>query len=190
MTEDLKYMNVREIREKKEEKLELVQLSYYPNGLVPVMSNATLKYHYNVLARGYVDRFNTQTEDANFNKQGAILHNIFFPQLQPYKKTNDPYGPIAELIDQKFNSYANFKEKFTQQAMKIQGSGWIFLNVQAKIEVIEDHSISGNPNRILLLVDWWEHAWALDYQADKYKYLTNHWLITNWNIINQRFLLG
>ena len=39
---------------------------------------------------------------------------------------------------------------------------------------------------IALLVDWWEHAWALDYQADKAKYLINTWKIINWDVVNDR----
>ena len=30
-------------------------------------------------------------------------------------------------------------------------------------------------NDIVLLIDWWEHAWALDYQSDKKKYLENQY---------------
>jgi len=36
------------------------------------------------------------------------------------------------------------------------------------------------------LIDWWEHAWALDYQSDKKTYLRNTWKIINWDTINQR----
>jgi Fe-Mn family superoxide dismutase len=32
----------------------------------------------------------------------------------------------------------------------------------------------------------WEHAWALDYQADKKSYINNFWKIIDWDIINQR----
>jgi superoxide dismutase len=37
-----------------------------------------------------------------------------------------------------------------------------------------------------VLVDWWEHAWALDYQADKEKYLDNIWRIIDWDVCNER----
>jgi Fe-Mn family superoxide dismutase len=36
-------------------------------------------------------------------------------------------------------------------------------------------------------VDWWEHAWALDYQSDKKRYLENIWKIINWTVINTRW---
>jgi Fe-Mn family superoxide dismutase len=40
--------------------------------------------------------------------------------------------------------------------------------------------------KIALLIDWWEHAWALDYQQDKAKYLSNIWRIINWDIVDAR----
>jgi len=42
---------------------------------------------------------------------------------------------------------------------------------------------------IVVLVDWWEHAWALDYQSDKKGYLKNQWKIMNWDKINARNML-
>jgi Fe-Mn family superoxide dismutase len=65
--------------------------------------------------------------------------------------------------------------------MKIQGSGWVYLSTDGKIKTIVNHEIK---NDILILVDWWEHAWALDYQSHKEKYLENIWKIMDWDRIN------
>jgi Fe-Mn family superoxide dismutase len=40
--------------------------------------------------------------------------------------------------------------------------------------------------KIALLIDAWEHAWALDYQQDKAEYLKNIWRIVNWETVNDR----
>ena len=61
--------------------LELLKLPYKRTDLEPVMSKATIDYHYAELAGGYVKRFNKNEGDPVFNKAGAFLHNIFFPQL-------------------------------------------------------------------------------------------------------------
>jgi Fe-Mn family superoxide dismutase len=37
-----------------------------------------------------------------------------------------------------------------------------------------------------LLIDWWEHAWALDYQSDKEAYFDNIWKIIDWGKINKK----
>ena len=90
---------------------------------------------------------------------------------------------MAELIELKFNTFDDFKEQFALEAMKIQGSGWIYLSTTGEIKIIRNHAVRTD---IALLVDWWEHAWALDYQWDKAEYLKNIWRIINWNVINDR----
>ena len=163
--------------------LELLKLPYKRTDLEPVMSKATIDYHYAELAGGYVKRFNKNEGDPVFNKAGAFLHNIFFPQLQPPKPNNKPTGKSLELINNKYNSFENFKKEFATVAMKIQGSGWVYMDVDGNIKTIVNHEIKDG---IALLVDWWEHAWALDYQANKKKYLENIWQIINWDVVNQK----
>jgi Fe-Mn family superoxide dismutase len=70
--------------------------------------------------------------------------------------------------------------------MGIQGSGWVYLSKNGQIKTITNHAIKHD---IILLIDWWEHSWALDYQADKQKYLNNIWRIINWSVINDRLTL-
>jgi Fe-Mn family superoxide dismutase len=72
---------------------------------------------------------------------------------------------------------------FTKTAMSIQGSGWVYLSKKGEIKTITNHQIK---NDIALLIDWWEHAWALDYEHDKAKYLNNIWRIINWDVVNSR----
>jgi len=37
-----------------------------------------------------------------------------------------------------------------------------------------------------MIMDMWEHVFALDYQADKDKYIDNFWRIVNWDVVNDR----
>jgi Fe-Mn family superoxide dismutase len=168
--------------------LSLNTLPYKKDELAPIMSKATIDYHYNHLAKAYVDRYNSGEGDPMFNKNGADLHNIFFPQLQAPSRGNAPIGNVADFIDRNFKSFSGFKEEVTDKAMGIQGSGWIFLDRNGKLQTIANHSITGGTDKIVLLIDWWEHAWALDYQSDKKKYLDNFWQIVNWNAVNQRLI--
>ena len=57
------------------------------------------------------------------------------------------------------------------------------MSTSGEIKTIPNHAIRKD---IALLVDWWEHAWALDYQQDKSKYLDNIWKIINWDVVNDR----
>jgi Fe-Mn family superoxide dismutase len=169
------------VESKKE--LELEKLPYGRGSLSPVMSRATIDYHYGELAKSYVERYNKKEGDRTFNEAGAYLHNIFFPQLRPPRSNNKPQGAILSLIEKKFDSFSDFKEKFKKEAMKIQGSGWIYLSKSGEIKTIKNHQIKRD---IALLIDWWEHAWAKDYGSNKSKYLDNIWRIINWDYVNSK----
>lgn len=168
-------------------KLELKKLPYSMTALSPVMSKATIENHYGKLARGYVDRYNKGEGDATFNEAGAYLHNIFFPQLRAPKNGNSPSGASLALINRHFGSFNDFKKDFEEEAMKLQGSNWIYLSRDGKIKTIKNHQ---KRTDIALLVDWWEHAWVTDYGADKKRYLKNIWRIINWEYVNRRIYAG
>jgi Fe-Mn family superoxide dismutase len=163
------------------QKLSTLALSYSKRDLAPAVSKATLDYHYEELAKGYARRYNAGEGDADFNEAGSFLHNILFAQYQKYSDTNQPNGPILEFMEKHFGSFAKFKDAFAKTAMGIQGSGWVYLSQSGKIHTIKNHAIKSD---IVLLVDWWEHAWALDYQSDKKEYLNNQWHIINWDHIS------
>lgn len=164
-------------------KLETTPLPYGERDLEPVMSARTLDYHFEHLAKGYAKRYNAGEGNADFNRAGSFLHNKFFPQLRAPKGRNLPKGAVAELIDDKYGNWDDFKQQFREAAMKIQGSGWVYLSTGGDIKTITNHAVRTD---ICVLVDWWEHAWALDYQSDKEKYLDNIWRIIDWDVCNER----
>lgn len=161
--------------------LEQLPLPYKRDALDPSISEDTIDYHFGKLAKSYVTRFNNGEGDADFNEAGAFLHNILFAQYQAPTNSNTPDGPIGEFINKHFNTFDKFKDAFSKEAMAIQGSGWVYLARDGSIKTIVNHQIKQD---IVLLVDWWEHAWALDYQSEKKKYLENQWKIINWNVIS------
>jgi Fe-Mn family superoxide dismutase len=164
-------------------KLETTPLPYGVKDLDPVMSKQSLDYHYEHLARGYAKRYNSGEGNADFNRAGSFLHNKFFPQLRAPKGANRPRGAVLALIEDKFKTYEDFKAAFKEAAMKIQGSGWVYLSTGGEIKTIPNHQVRTD---ICVLVDWWEHVWALDYQSDKEKYLDNIWKIIDWDVCNER----
>lgn len=171
------------VEEKSKQELALNSLPYERTELAPAMSKETLDYHYGKLAAGYVERYNAGEGDLDFNEAGAYLHNLFFPQLMAPKSGNKPKDSSKVLIDKKYGSFTDFQKEFAQVAMKIQGSGWVYMSRSGDIKTIKNHQVKRD---IALLVDWWEHAWALDYQADKKKYLNNMWKLINWEVVNSR----
>ena len=170
-------------------KLETTPLPYDENDLAPVLSKESIEYHYGQLARGYAKRYNADTNNSggnytkDFNRAGSFLHNKFFPQLRAPKGANRPRGAVLALIEEKFKTYEDFKAALKEKAMAIQGSGWVYLSTGGEIKTIANHAVRTD---ICLLIDWWEHVWALDYQSDKERYLDNIWRIINWDVVNER----
>lgn len=170
------------LNEGKPHKVEIEPLPYDEDELAPAISKDTINYHYGKLAKAYADRYNKGEGDSTFNEAGVFLHNILFQQYQGPSPNNKPTGKVLELIESKYSSFNNFKEEFAKVAMGIQGSGWVYLAKSGDIKTIKNHEIKKD---IVLLIDWWEHAWALDYQHDKKKYLDNQWKIINWDYVNE-----
>ena len=166
-----------------QKEVEIIPLRFTKRDVSPVMSDDTLELH-KKLAQGYATRYNNNEGDRSLNEAGVFLHNLWFEQFREVRPINNPNGPMLTFINKHFGSYGEFKDMFLEEAMKIQGSGWIYLSTTGKIETIENHEVRDD---ILVLVDWWEHAWILDYGADKKKYLKELWKIIDWNRISTRW---
>jgi len=166
-------------------KLFLEKLPYKASELAPVLSKENIDYHYNVLSNGYVNRYNEGEGDPDFNYGGAMLHNIFWQQLQAPKGSNRPIGIVKELIEDKFKSYDSFVEQMITSAMSIQGSGWVYLSKSGDIKTIPNQNYKTD---ILMPLDMWEHSF-MDYipaKDAKKKYITAMLRIVNWAVINDR----
>jgi Fe-Mn family superoxide dismutase len=180
-----KYVDIVILAESKSEKVEQDKLSFGRRDLDPVMSEDTIKYHYDGLAAKYSERYNKGEGDPRFNYGGAVLHNLFFGNLAPPKSGNKPSGLSKTLIEEKYKSFDEFKKAFEKEFMAAQGSNWIYMDTEGKLHTIHNHEYKKGM-KIALLVDGWEHSWALDYQQDKAKYLENIWRIIDWEVVNIR----
>lgn len=185
---NMKYIFIKDFllnEQREDKKLSQVKLKYGKGDLDPVISEDTMDYHYGKLYKTYVDRFNAQEGDPTFNEAGAYLHHVYFTQFASPIDNNNPDGTSLEFINEHFDSFENLKDEIEKEAMSIQGSGWVYVAKNGKIKTIKNHAMRSD---IVLLIDWWEHAWALDYQADKAKYLKNIWKIIDWSVIDQRLI--
>mgnify|MGYP003347400788 CR=1 FL=1 len=168
------------------EQLTLEPLPYAVDDLEPVMSAATVDYHYNKLSRAYVDRYNSGEGDPQFNWGGAMLHNLWWAQLRPPSGANRPKGAVEEFINRHFDNYPSFQEQFAEAAMGLQGSGWCYLSYSGEIKTLKNQDYNKN---ILLAVDMWEHSWQYGVEKpDKQYYLKTIWRIINWPVVNQRLV--
>lgn len=170
------------IESKSSKDLSIDRLKYDKGALSPVLSSTAMERHLD-LAKAYAERYNDGEGDPVFNEAGVFLHNIFFSQFTRPKTNNRPAGPVLTLINRKYGDFGSFREEFARRAMSLQGSNWIYLAKNGDIKTIKNHA---KRTDIILLVDWWEHAWFTDYGTNKKKYLENIWRIVNWGAVNSR----
>jgi Fe-Mn family superoxide dismutase len=179
-------MRFKAILENKE-KLDLVELPYGKSDLEPEMSKKTIELHYDVLSKGYVDRFNNGEGDPDFNRAGAMLHNLFWVQLQKPRVNNKPTGPALSLIEKVHGGFEDFRDSLAEEAAKFQGSGWVYMARDGAIKTLKNQSWK---NDVIMPMDIWEHSYIMDYGADRRKYMRGLLRCINWTVINDRLNLS
>lgn len=180
----------------------LPPLPYEKNALEPEISAETLEYHYGKHHQAYVTNLNNLIPGTEFEKMsleeiikkasGGIFnnaaqvwnHTFYWNCLSP-NGGGEPTGTLADLINKYFGSFATFKEKFSEAAVKTFGSGWAWLvqNKDGSLEIIST-SNAGTPmthgQTALLTCDVWEHAYYIDYRNARPKYVEAFWNLVNW----------
>lgn len=189
-------------------KIELPQLPYAMDALQPFISKQTIEFHYGKHHQTYVDNLNKLVEGTEFENSsleemirrsnGGIFnnaaqvwnHTFYWESLTP-ASTGVPQGVLAAEIDRQFGSFEDFRQKFTQAALTLFGSGWVWLAKDDKgtLEILQT-SNADNPLRTgripLLTCDVWEHAYYLDKQNRRAAYVEDFWKIVDWNRVSLR----
>jgi Fe-Mn family superoxide dismutase len=124
------------------------------------------------------------------NGGGHANHTLFWQILSP-NGGGVPSGAVGQAINDTFGSFENFKDTFTDAAIKRFGSGWAWLVVKdGKLEVTstanQDSPLSEGATPILGL-DVWEHAYYLNYQNKRPDYIAAFWNVVNWEEVNRRY---
>ena len=124
-------------------KHELMKLPFEDDDLEPHMSKETLSFHYGKHHQTYVNKLNdaivgTKYEDMSLidivkSSEGAIFnnaaqifnHDFFWKSLNP--NMTKPSVELENLIIRDFGSMNSFVEAFTNKAITLFGSGWVWL---------------------------------------------------------------
>jgi Fe-Mn family superoxide dismutase len=188
--------------------IELPKLPYEFNALEPKISAKTVEFHYTKHHQGYVNKLNGMIESTKFagksleeiikTSQGGMFnnaaqvwnHTFYWEGFSPAPKAA-PEGKLAELINKTFGSFTKFKEEFSTKAATFFGSGWAWLVMDSNGDLkITSTSNAGTPLtdglKPLLTCDVWEHAYYLDYQNLRPKYIENFWGLVDWKKIEER----
>lgn len=179
-----------------------MELPYELNALDPNISEYTMYFHHDKHYMGYIDKLNkllenrplmqnipletlTKMEDEAIrnNAGGVYNHELYFSSLTPnYRK---PAGRISKQIEKDFGSLEALEEKLADAGMGITGSGWVWLaeDTNGNLEILttkNQETIDFDKYNPLMNIDVWEHAYYLDRQNRRDKYLNAVLQKANW----------
>lgn len=197
---------------------ELPALPYEYNALEPYIDEQTMRIHHTKHHQGYVDKLNKALEGykelqdkpvqdliknlnvlpseirltVRNNGGGHFNHSLFWQVMKP-NGGGEPTGELAEAIKTRWNSFDHFKAEFTNLAITLFGSGWVWLVVaeDGHLELTttpnQDSPLSNSKIPILGL-DVWEHAYYLLRQNRRAEYVEAWWNVVNWEKVSELFL--
>lgn len=188
----------------------LPPLPYPQDALEPHMSAETFEYHYGKHHQAYVTNLNnlikgTEFENADlieiikkssggiFNNAAQVWNHTFFWQCMKPNGGGEPKGALAEAINKKWKSYADFKSAFASSAASNFGSGWTWLvkKTDGTIDIVNTSNAQTpltTSDTPLLTLDVWEHAYYIDYRNQRPKFIDTFLsALVNWEFAEARF---
>lgn len=189
--------------------IELCELPYPKDGLAPHITEKTLDFHYGKHHKGYVDNLNklikgTEYEDMElediikkssgptYNNAAQTWNHTFFWNSMTNEYTEpDNSSALVEAINDQYSNMDTFKQKFVNAATKLFGSGWVWLVADGKDLKIKQTKNANEPltddMKPLLVCDVWEHAYYLDYQNDRGKFVESFFKVVNWDFAQKNW---
>ena len=188
-------------------------LPYATDALEPHISAKTLKFHYGKHHKAYVDKLNAAVAGTAYDGQSLAMivttshdaadskvfnnaaqawnHDFLWRSMSP-DGGGEPEGPLSDAINDRFGDLAGFRDAFKRSALGQFGSGWTWLVRTEEGVDIANTSNAETPLTDdvvpLLTLDVWEHAYYLDYQNNRDKYvetfLTN---LISWQFAARNF---
>lgn len=192
----------------------LPALGYDYDALGKYVSADIMKLHHDKHHQTYIDKLNTALDKVPELKEkkiedlithlesvpeeirtavrnhggGHYNHTLFWQFLSPHGGS-EPTGELGDKLKEKYGSYQNFVDQFTEKALGVFGSGWAWLQPDLSITTTpnQDSPIMTGGEAPLLGLDVWEHAYYLDYTYNRADYVKAWWNVANWEFAAQRF---
>ena len=181
---------------------QLPKLGYLYQDLEPFIDTHTMGLHYEKHAKNYLKQLDdllkknnydyrysleeliyhinefleVDRENILFNLGGVLNHILYFKGMSPNPKK--PSGKLKFYLERFFGSYENFWNVFKKKALELKGSGYTFL-VLKKNNELEIINVSNQETPLLygyiplFNVDLWEHAYYINYENERLRYLDN-----------------
>ena len=195
---------------------QMIKLLYGYEALAPHMDALTMELHYSKHYLTYTNNLNkaiagTELEqlaieevlkkldvsnsELRNNAGGYYNHGLYWENLAP-KSGGPPKDSLAIAINRDFGSFDEFKNQFEDAASKQFGSGWAWLviNRSGKLQItstanqdnplMTNATVKGTP---VLALDVWEHAYYLNYQYKRKKFIEAFFNVINWKKVGERY---
>lgn len=150
----------------------------YLNNLNNLLKKYNYNYRYSLNDLVYhINEFNDDDKpNILFNLGGVLNHELYWKSMN--KNSNLPKGKLKNKIDSQYGDFNNFWNEFKKMALSLKGSGYTFLVLRkdGNLEIVNFY----NQDIPLLYgyiplfnIDLWEHAYYLNYENDRSKYIDN-----------------
>lgn len=172
-------------------------------------SDALLRNHF-TLYEGYVSNVNkvheflktSETSIPPWNElkrrfgwewDGMRLHELYFGNMIKGGVVIDSKGELIKRIITDFSSFEAWEKDFRATGA-MRGIGWAALVCDNdtgrlfNIWINEHESGHLAGTKILLVMDVFEHAFALDYGIKRADYIATFWNAIDWNTVERRFI--
>lgn len=195
---------------------EMIKLPYKYDALQPNIDAFTLENQYSKHYLTYTNNLNkavagtdlesktieeilakldVSNEALRNNVGGFYNHNIYFESIGA-KKREQPKDTLLSTIKRDFGSYENLVTSIKSSAEKHIGSGWTWLIVD-KTGLLQVINTQNNDNPLMpkqiikgtpiLALDMWEHAYYLDYQYRRRKYIEAFFNVIDWKAVGKKY---
>lgn len=130
------------------------------------------------------------------NAGGFINHAIYWAVMSPNPNGTErfPSASLTKEIEESFENYYQFHLAFTNEAINLFGSGYVWLvrdhkkepgkQLSVVITKDQDSPITQDLDPLLVL-DVWEHAYYLKHQYKRGSYIDDWWLLVDWQAVDK-----
>lgn len=172
----------------------LPKLKFNYSDLEPHFDSTTMKIHHTKHHQTYIDKLNEiiEANPSLKNKKiedllllsetknmagGHYNHSFFWERLFPFNEQKK----IPEW-------FLPFKDEFNEKALKLFGSGWVWLvKDDGALKIITTPNQDA-PQTVgmepILGLDLWEHAYYLKYQNRRADYIEAFWNVVDWDFVS------
>ena len=112
-----------------------------------------------------------------FNLAGQVYnHTFFFRSMSPLGG-DGPKGDFKEVVNAQYESWENFKKRLIAKGKTLFGSGWIWICLDDEGNLLILKGLDAETPLVyrelspILCIDVWEHAYYLDYNMNRGKYI-------------------